>query len=224
MSKRMKVLVTDDDPEVRLMATILLKEEGYRVFGAVSGEECLNNVRLHEPDVVLLDVMLPDMSGVEVCRRIKADEGSKRTLVMLASGVRVSPDYQAEGLDGGADGYILKPFTKRELLARVQSLMRIKKTEDALLQKDREQADLIKQLQEALAEVKTLKGLIPICAWCKNIRDDEGYWERLEAYISKHTDAVFTHGICPGCYEKHKEEIERIKAEQQEEASSGFVI
>ena len=82
----------------------------------------------------------------------------------------------------------------------------------------------VEQLQEALAEVKTLKGLIPICAWCKNIRDDEGYWERLEAYISKHTDAIFTHGICPGCYEKHKEEIERIKVEQQEEASSGFVI
>ena len=210
MSKRTRVLVTDDDPNVLLMTTLLLRDEGYRVFRATTGTECLDSVRLHRPDIVLLDVMLPDLSGVEVCCRIKQEEAHCRPLVMLVSGVRVSPEHQADGLDGGADGYITKPFTKRELLSRVQSMVRIKRAEDALVQKEGEQEELIKKLQDALAEVKTLKGLIPICAWCKKIRDDEGYWERLEAYISKRTDAVFTHGMCPTCFEEHREEIERI--------------
>jgi PAS domain S-box-containing protein len=93
----------------------------------------------------------------------------------------------------------------------IRDISKRKRAEDLLLQKEIEQEKLIKQLQDALAEVKTLKGLIPICAWCKNIRDDKGYWERLEAYITKHTDAVFTHSICPTCHEKHREEIERLR-------------
>jgi PAS domain S-box-containing protein len=90
----------------------------------------------------------------------------------------------------------------------IRDISKRKHAEDLLLQKEIEQEKLIKQLRDALAEVKTLKGLIPICAWCKNIRDDKGYWEQLEAYITKYTDAVFTHGICPTCYDKHREEIE----------------
>lgn len=210
MAKHARILATDDDPDVLHLTAALLQDHGYRVFGAASGKECLDSVRLHGRDIVLLDVMLPDMSGIDVCRRIKADEASRRTFVMLMSGVKVSPEYQADGLDGGADGYIVKPLTNRELLARVQSMVRIKRAEDALLQKEREQEELIKKLTEALAEVKTLKGLIPICAWCKKIRDDEGYWERLEAYLTKHTDAVFSHSICPTCAEKVKDEIDRV--------------
>jgi DNA-binding response OmpR family regulator len=213
MARRVKVLVADDDPNVLLMTSMILESGGYRVLEAATGKECLESVRLHRPDIVLLDVILPDMSGVDVCCRIKHDEASRRTLVMLVSGVRVSPEYQAEGLDGGADAYIVKPLTSRELLARVQSMVRIKLAEDKLLQKEKEQEKLIEKLREALAEVKTLKGLIPICAWCKNIRDDKGYWERLEAYISKHTDAVFTHSICPSCLEKHQEEIKQMQIE-----------
>ena len=129
------------------------------------------------------------------------------TFVILVSGVRVSSDYQADGLNVGADGYVIKPITNRELIARVQAVARIKRAEDALRQKKREQQKLIMELQEALAEIRTLKGFIPICASCKKIRDDEGYWNQLEAYISKHTDAIFTHSICPQCAEKYKAEI-----------------
>jgi DNA-binding response OmpR family regulator len=205
-----KVLVADDDPNLLLMTTELLEREGYRVFEASTGRGCLDSVRRHQPDIVLLDVMLPDMSGVDVCYRIKTEEASRRTLVMLVSGVMVSSEQQADALNGGADGYMIKPLTNRELLARVHSMARIKRAEDALLQKEFEQGKLIKQLQDALAEVKTLKGLVPICSSCKNIRDDEGYWEKLEDYISKHTDAVFTHSMCPTCRDKFREEIERI--------------
>jgi DNA-binding response OmpR family regulator len=209
MGEGFKILVTDDDPDVLLLSTTLLREEGYEVFEATTGEECLKAARAHHPDMILLDVMLPDMTGVEVCRQIKTDEELRRTFVILVSGVRVSSEYQADGLNVGADGYMVKDMTNREFLARVSSMVRIKRVEDALREKEKEQQKLISELQEALAEIKTLKGLIPICAACKKIRDDEGYWNQLEAYISKHTDAVFTHGFCPECAKEWKAEIAR---------------
>ena len=208
MPGRTRILVTDDSPDVLELTTTVLEDEGYKVAKADSGGECLKIARAQHPDIILLDVMLPDMTGIEVCEQIKEDKDLEGTFVILVSGVRISPDYQADGLNVGADGYIIKPITNRELVARVQAIARIKRAEDALRQKKLEQQKLITELQEALAEIKTLKGFIPICASCKKIRDDEGYWNQLEAYISKHTDATFTHSICPQCAEKYKAEIE----------------
>jgi response regulator RpfG family c-di-GMP phosphodiesterase len=210
MSKQFKVLVTDDSPEILLLSTMLLRRAGYEVLEASTGKECLFAVRAHHPDLVLLDVMLPDMTGIEVCRQIKSDTSLEDIFVILASGIQVSSELQADGLDIGADGYIIRPISNKEFLARVQAGERIKRAEDALREKEREQQKLISHLEEALAEIKTLKGFIPICASCKKIRDDEGYWDQLEAYISKHTDAVFTHGLCPECVEKYKVEMKKL--------------
>lgn len=207
MNKQMKILVTDDDPELLLLSIEVLRRGGYEVLKAKTGRECLETLRRDHPDLVLLDVILPDTTGSEICRQIKADQELRDTFVILTSGVRVSSDYQAEGLNIGADGYIIKPISNKELLARVQSMERIKRAEDALREKEKEQRKLIADLKEALTEIKTLRGFIPICASCKKIRDDEGYWNQLEAYITKHTDAIFTHGICPECAEKARAEI-----------------
>jgi DNA-binding response OmpR family regulator len=210
MAQEFKVLVTDDDPEILLLTAMVLKRAGYEVFEASSGSECLQAVQTFHPDLVVLDVMLPDMTGVEACRKIKGDQDLQHTFVILASGIRISSDSQAEGLNIGADGYIVRPISNKELVARVQSLERIKRAEDALREKEKQQEKLISELQEALAEIKTLKGFIPICASCKKIRDDEGYWNQLEAYISKHTDAVFSHGLCPECAERYRAEAKRL--------------
>jgi len=210
MSKQFKVLVTDDNPDILLLSTMLLTRAGYEVREASTGEECLVAVRTYHPDLVLLDVMLPGMSGIEVCRQIKSDENLKDIFVILASGIQVSSELQADGLDIGADGYFIRPISNREFLARVQAGERIKRAEDALRTKERQQQELISHLEEALAEIKTLKGFIPICASCKKIRDDEGYWNQLEAYISKRTDAVFSHGLCPECAEQARAEMKRI--------------
>jgi DNA-binding response OmpR family regulator len=209
-SHHVKVLVTDDDPDVLLLTTMLLEEEGYDVLKAKTGEACLEATRAFHPDIVILDVMLPDMRGTEVCRRIKTDPDLCDALVILVSGVRVSSDNQADGLNVGADGYISKPISNREFVARVQAMVRIKAAEDALREKEKEQQKLIDQLQDAFAEIKTLKGFIPICASCKKIRDDEGYWNQLEVYISKHTDAVFTHGLCPQCAETYRTQAKEM--------------
>ena len=215
MKNHMRILVTDDDPDVLFLSSTVLKRSGHEVLEAESGRECLEAMYAHHPDLVLLDVMLPDMRGVDVCRQIKADPDLAGTFVILLSGVEVSPELQAKGLDSGADGYMVKPFATKELAARVQAMERLKRVEDALREKEKEQEKTISELQEALAEIKTLKGFIPICASCKKIRDDEGYWNQLEAYISQHTDAVFSHGICPECAEGFWTDLRRQEKEKQ---------
>lgn len=209
MSKDFKVLVVDDYPGNVFLSTTLLRTVGYEVLEATTGKECLDAVYSHHPDLILLDVMLPDMSGIDICRQVKSDINLKNIFVILVSGIQVSSEHQADGLDIGADGYITRPISNKEFLARVQAGERIKRAEDALREKERQQQALISQLQEALAEIKTLKGCIPICASCKKIRDDEGYWNHLETYFSKHTDAVFSHGLCPACFEQFRAEMKR---------------
>jgi PAS domain S-box-containing protein len=127
-----KILVTDDDPELLNLTTTVLKRAGYEVLEAFTGTESIEKARAYRPDLVLLDVVLPDISGIEACRQIKEDEDLKDIFVILTSGIRTSSDYQAEGLNIGADGFIVKPISNKELLARVHSMTRIKKAEDAL--------------------------------------------------------------------------------------------
>lgn len=156
------ILVTDDDPQVLLLMTEVLKEAGYEVLQASSGKECLEAVKAHHPGIVLLDVMLPDTTGIELCRQIKADKSLQGIFVILLSGVRVSSEHQVDGLEAGADGYILKPISNKELLARVQSMVRIKRAVDALQETEKNQQKQILELQEALEEAKLQEGFVPI--------------------------------------------------------------
>ncbi len=208
VGENFKILVVDDDPETLLLTSMILEKAGYEVLEASTGEQSLQVVRTQRPDLILLDVMLPDISGMDVSRQIKADADLRDTFIILLSGVQVSSEYQADGLNVGVEGYITRPVSNKELLARVRAMERIKRAEDALREKEKELMESVTALKGALAQIKTLQGLIPICASCKKIRDDRGYWNQLEIYITQHTDAVFTHGICPDCAAK---ELAKIK-------------
>ena len=207
----MAVLVADDDPAMLALASGVLRKKGYEVFETSTGKECLGAAHAHHPDLIVLDVVLPDMSGIEVCKQIKADTDLHETFIILLSGIHMSSEYQAEGLNVGADGYIIKPITNKELVARVKAMERIKNAEDALRKKEKEQQELVSRLRAALAEIKTLRGLIPVCSSCKKIQNDEGYWDQLESYLSEHTDAVLTHGLCPECFHKTVTEIKGMR-------------
>jgi DNA-binding response OmpR family regulator len=211
MGSDFRILVTDDDPVILSLTASVLRGAGYEVLEASTGMECLELVHAHHPDLILLDIILPDVMGLELCRQVKTDKDLQGIFVILLSGIQTSSDYQADGLNVGADGYIIKPIPNKELVARVKAMERIKRAEDALRETQQRQGQIIVELEKALAEVKTLRGLIPICASCKKIRDDKGYWNQIEAYISKHTDAVFTHGLCPDCEKVYRAEMDRAR-------------
>jgi DNA-binding response OmpR family regulator len=170
MSEATTILVTDDDPRMLMLTTEVLREAGYEVLRASNGKECLEAVKAHHPDIVLLDVMLPDTTGIALCRQIKADESLQGIFVVLFSGVQVSSDYQADALNAGADGYIVKSVSNEELLARVRSAVRIKRAVDALREKEKGQQKLILELQEALSESKLQEGFLPMSALSKIIK------------------------------------------------------
>jgi DNA-binding response OmpR family regulator len=104
------------------------------------------------------------------------------------------------GLEAGADDYLIKPVDLSELRARVQVGVRVVSLQARLAEK-------VAELQSSLDSVRQLRGLLPICSYCKRIRDDRNYWQRVEVYVSEHTDATFTHGICPSCLEDAKAEL-----------------
>jgi CheY-like chemotaxis protein len=192
MDGLISILVVDDDPEIRFATARLLKSAGYRVLEAEDAAGCFSIAREQRPDLILLDVNLPDMSGFDLCRTIKADPSTKGIYVMMLSGSATEEEDRVEGLEMGADGYLIRPISNRELLARMASMQRI-------ILAERERDRLIEELKNAIAQVKILSGLLPICSNCKKIRDDKGYWRQLEAYIRDHSEAEFTHGICPEC-------------------------
>jgi DNA-binding response OmpR family regulator len=202
MNHDIRILIADDDPDVLFATSKIVRSGGYQVLNASTGNECIETARAQHPDLILLDVVLPDAEGTEICRRIKTDPELKNIFVALISGKRTESDEQADGLDLGADAYIVRPISNRELLARVNAMVRILKAE-------KERDRLIIELKDALAKIRTLSGLLPICSICKKIRDDKGYWNQIEAYIQEHSDAEFTHSICPPCAKKHYPEYVR---------------
>lgn len=195
MNETISILVVDDNPNILLATATLLRSVGYFVLEARTGAACLRVVRESDPDLILLDIQLPDISGCEISRQIRADKGIRQPYVVLLSGSRITSDKQAESLESGADGCLVRPISNRELLARIQAIVRI-----IWIERDRD--FLIENLEKALDAIKTPSGIVPICASCKKIRDDQGYWEEVESYVKKHSTAEFTHGICPDCVKK----------------------
>lgn len=192
---RGNILIVDDSPENLNVLTCMLSKHGYQVRPAISGELALKAVRKAPPDLILLDIMMaPGIDGYEVCRRLKASEQTRDIPVIFISALHDTAN-KVSAFDAGGVDYITKPFRIEEVLARINTHLALRN-----LQKHVEEKNA--QLAEVLANVKTLRGLLPICASCKKIRDDQGYWKQLEEYIENHSEALFSHGLCPDCAEK----------------------
>jgi len=187
----MKILLVDDLPENINTLAIALESEGFILEMAPSGEETLQIVESFLPDLILLDIRMGGMDGIETCRQLKKRDVTNDIPVIFLTVSKETKDIDQGFLCGGVD-YISKPFRQEEVCARVRTHLHLR-----VLMKRQEQ--LIIELQEALEKVKVLSGLLPICASCKDIRDDKGYWKQVEVYIQDHSEAAFTHSICPGC-------------------------
>ncbi len=188
----MRILIADDDQTIRLMLSGIIVKMGYSVVEAGDGREALDLLlQENSPKLAILDWKMPRLEGVAVVRRLRALPAHQSTyIIMLTS--KSSSDDVVEALDAGANNYLVKPFNAAELKAHIEVGRRMIVAEEALAARNAE-------LQEALDHIRTLRGIVPICAVCKKIRDDKGYWSQVEDYVSKHTEAEFSHGICPTC-------------------------
>jgi YesN/AraC family two-component response regulator len=190
------VLYVEDEPITRSTVAAMLGRQIRTVHEAGDGSEGLALYKERSPDVVITDIRMPVMNGLAMARQIKAMNARTHIIVTTAYS---DVEFFLEAIDIGIDQYVLKPVDREKLFAAIWKCQEILSLERTITFKDAEQKRLIRELQEALSKIKTLRGLIPICASCKKIRNDQGYWTQVEAYITEHSDAEFTHGICPEC-------------------------
>lgn len=198
----MRALIADDDLVTAAAVSASVSAWGFDVVVAHDGNaawECLSADP--PPSLAIVDWEMPGLDGPELCRRLRAD-ATRAHLYLLLLTARSTPTDIVEGLEAGADDYLVKPVNLSELRARLHVGVRVVSLQERLSNK-------VAELQATLDKVRQLRGLLPICSYCKRIRNDQNYWERVEVYVTEHTDAKFTHGICPACLEVAKAEFEK---------------
>jgi sigma-B regulation protein RsbU (phosphoserine phosphatase) len=189
-----RVLVADDDDDTCRLLEAHLSRCGFSVQLARDGNQAADILTTDDaPAIALLDWVMPGLDGIEVCRLLREQSQRPYTYLIFLTG-RTEKEQIAAGLEAGADDYLTKPYDLIELRARLRVGERIVRLE-------REHAQQVISLQKAIDQVRELKELIPICAWCKRVRDDSDYWHSIEEYLFLHTGSDFTHGICPSCLE-----------------------
>ncbi len=171
------VLIVDDDPRNLQFIGNVLSENGFEPAVAFDGAQTFEFMKRVIPELVLLDVMMPGMDGFEVCRKLKRNFATRAIPIIFLTAKSRTEDL-VKGFEAGAVDYVTKPFNPRELLTRIKTHI---------------------ELKRAREEIETLRGHIPICSRCKKIRDDEGFWKKIEDYIETHSEALLLSGICPEC-------------------------
>jgi len=192
--KKPAILIVDDTPSNIHILVESLGDE-YDIKVAKNGRSAIEIAgRTDKPDLILLDIMMPGMDGYEVCMRLKKSESTHDIPVIFLT-AKNDPADEEYGLSIGAVDYISKPFVPSITKARIKTHLALKFQRDELV---RQKEDL----KNAFDQIKILRGFIPICSSCKKIRDDKGYWNGIEKYISDHSEAVFSHSICPDCIDR----------------------
>ena len=204
----MRILIAEDDPVSRRLLEATLERFGYEVVVAADGAEAWTALQRDDaPPLAILDWMMPELDGVEICRRVREIPTSTPPYLILLTAKTERGDVVA-GLDAGANDYLKKPFDRGELRARLQVGAQV-------LDLQKNLAERIGELEDALAQVKQLRGLLPICSYCKNIRDEQNFWQRVDNYLMEHADVMFSHGICPDCYKNIVEpKLEQSRADR----------
>jgi len=207
MDYRVKVLIAEDNFLVGEMIQGMAEGAGYTVVGrATDGRQAVEMTTELHPDVVLMDIKMPYLDGIEAAEIIQ-DRCPTPIVILTAFD---TPEMLQEASAVGVGAFLAKPPKVRELgqaieiaRARFGDLLRLRHANDVLQRRARE-------LEEALKKIKTLRGLIPICASCKKIRSDKGYWQQLEEYLAEHSEADFTHGFCPECLKQMEMQVKAI--------------
>lgn len=190
----MRVLIAEDDTVSRRILETLLRKWGYEVTATQDGQAAWEVLQEpNAPSLAILDIMMPEIDGLELCRRLRKAPASIPPYIILLTAIQGVREI-VRGIEAGADDYLTKPCDHDELRVRVQVGARIIELQTKL-------AERVRELEAALDHVKQLQGILPICSYCKKIRNDRNYWQNVESYVSDHSQAEFSHSICPSCYE-----------------------
>ena len=185
--KKQRILMVDDRPENLLALERMLEDLDLDLLKASSGNEALGLMLEKDFALVLLDVQMPGMDGYEVAELMRQSEKAKHIPLVFLTAFDRDGQYAFKGYEAGAVDYLYKPIVPEILRSKVMVFANL-----------HHQRAII---QQQLDEIKTLRGILPICSHCKKVRDDKGYWETIESYISAHSEAEFSHGLCPKCIE-----------------------
>jgi CheY-like chemotaxis protein len=201
----MNILIADDDPVSLHMLRSAVARWGFAATVVTDGVAAWNALcRPDGPRLAILDWMMPGLDGVEICRRARTLSDDRPPYLILLTARDATGDV-IKGLEDGANDYVTKPFDPDELHARVRVGHRVVELQHRL-------AMNVRELRDALAQVKQLRGLLPICAWCHKVRDDKNYWQGVETYLCAHADIQLSHGICPDCLARQMEKLEAMQA------------
>jgi DNA-binding response OmpR family regulator len=200
----MRILVAEDDAVTRKLLESTLSRLRLDVVAVADGNAAWNALETLKgkdaPEIALLDWMMPGLEGIQVLRRVRTTPGFELLYVILLTS-RTDKEDVAYGLAAGANDYIAKPFDPSELEARVRVGERMVKLQRSL-------ATRVAELEVALAHVQRLQGLLPICSYCKKVRNETNYWEQVDSYLASHSDIKLTHGICPQCMETMMKQLD----------------
>jgi len=204
----MSILIVDDSADQQALLRSILGKAGHAdILTADSAKSAFATLKLDDQvsppsvDLILMDILMPEQDGVEACREIKRRDHLRDIPIIMVTAKSDLSNLQA-AFSAGAVDYITKPVNHVELLARVSSALTLKLEMDCRKARELELRRSNEALQKALKEVKVLRGLIPICASCKKIRNDSGFWQQLEEYLGEHSEAEFSHGLCQPCIKK----------------------
>jgi PleD family two-component response regulator len=196
-----RILIAEDHYVSRHLLERNLSNWGFSVVSAENGEAALRILDSDDaPPLAILDWMMPKLDGVEVCQRVRARRDRPYVYLLLLT-AKSQKEEVAAGLEAGADDYVIKPFDPDELRARLKVGQRVVNLERTLAKK-------VEDLEKAASDVRKLKSLLPICMYCKSVRDDQDYWHQIDEYIHSEVGTDFTHGVCPKCMAKVQKQLD----------------
>jgi sigma-B regulation protein RsbU (phosphoserine phosphatase) len=191
----MRVVIAEDESISRQLLERALTDWGHEPVSAFDGVEAWKILQSDgAPKLAILDWCMPGMDGVEICRRMGETPDPEPAYIILLTGRNAKADV-VTGLRAGANDYVTKPFDRDELRARLNVGRKVVELQHIL-------ASRVRELEVALTQVRSLEGLLPICSYCKKIRDDHNYWQQVETYLLDRAGVRFSHGICPECLER----------------------
>ena len=202
--KKAVILIIDDEPNQRKTLTDIIAAKGYKTFVAADGAAGLAVLRENPVNLVLTDLGLPDISGIDILGKAKATYPAIEVIILTGS---ATVDSAVEATNLGAFSYLRKPYDIDQLLLQIQRALEKQRIEEELRLSRQLLEDKVTELEATLARVKQLEGILPICMYCKKIRNEEEKWQQMEVYISQHSEANFSHGLCPECFETQMREF-----------------